>query len=144
MGILGGKLDVLESKLNIYEELSKDMLDKLERAVGTISDNSNKVAIILQKHESRLDDSDKTDALLLKMFEEMKLNNTRDHQRVASRIDTLERKIDDVIKFRWITVGIALAAVTILKAPDIFGNILTPQPKISMMGTEISVPYERS
>lgn len=139
-----GKLAVLESKLDIYEDLSKEMLDKLERAVGTISDNSNKVAIILQKHESRLDDSDKTDALLLKMFEEMKINNTRDHQRVASRIDSLEKKIDDVIKFRWITVGIALAAVTILKAPDIFGNILTPKSNISMMGTEISVPYERS
>jgi len=139
-----GKLAVLESKLDIYEDLSKEMLDKLERAVGTISENSNKVAIILQKHESRLDDSDKTDALLLKMFEEMKTNNTRDHQRVAGRIDALEKKIDDVIKFRWITVGIALAAVTILKAPDIFGNILTPKLNVSMMGTEISVPYERS
>ena len=37
-----GKLAVLESKLNIYEDLSQQMLDKLEKAVGTISDNSNK------------------------------------------------------------------------------------------------------
>jgi ribosome-associated translation inhibitor RaiA len=144
MGIFGGKLNVLETKISIYEELSKDMLDKLERAVGTISDNSNKVAVILERHEGRLDDSDKTDALLLKMFEEMKLNNSRDHQKVATRIDNLEKKIDEIIKFRWITVGIALAAMTLLKAPDIFGNILTPKPNISMMGTEISVPYERS
>ena len=36
-----GKLQVLESKLDIYEDLSKEMLDKLERAVTTISDNSN-------------------------------------------------------------------------------------------------------
>ena len=36
------KLAVLESKLDIYEDLSKEMLDKLERAVGTISENSNK------------------------------------------------------------------------------------------------------
>ena len=144
MGIFGGKLNVLETKISIYEELSKDMLDKLERAVGTISDNSNKVAVILERHEGRLDDSDKTDALLLKMFEEMKLNNSRDHQNVATRINKLEKKIDEIIKFRWITVGIALAAMTLLKAPDIFGNILTPKPNISMMGTEISVPYERS
>jgi hypothetical protein len=144
MGIFGGKLNVLETKISIYEELSKDMLDKLERAVGTISDNSNKVAVILERHEGRLDDSDKTDALLLKMFEEMKLNNSRDHQKVATRIDNLEKKIDEIIKFRWITVGIALAAVTILKAPDIFGNFLTPNQKVSMIGTEISVPYERS
>ena len=36
-----GKLAVLESKLSIYEDLSKEMLDKLEKAVGTISENSN-------------------------------------------------------------------------------------------------------
>ena len=47
-----GKLAVLESKLNIYEDLSKEMLDKLEKAVGTISDNSNKIAIILERHEN--------------------------------------------------------------------------------------------
>ena len=144
MGIFGGKLNVLETKISIYEELSKDMLDKLERAVGTISDNSNKVAVILERHEGRLDDSDKTDALLLKMFEEMKLNNSRDHQKVATRIDNLEKKIDEIIKFRWITVGIALAAMTLLKSPEIFGNFLTPNQKVSMIGTEISVPYERS
>ena len=41
-----GKLQVLESKLDIYEDLSKEMLDKLERAVSTISENSNKVSVI--------------------------------------------------------------------------------------------------
>ena len=51
-----GKLAVLESKLDIYEDLSKEMLDKLERAVGTISENSNKIAIILERHEGRLDE----------------------------------------------------------------------------------------
>ena len=63
-----GKLAVLESKLDIYEDLSKEMLDKLERAVGTISENSNKVAIILERHENRLDESEKHDQLVLKMF----------------------------------------------------------------------------
>ena len=36
-----GKLAVLESKLDIYEDLSKEMMDKLERAVSIISENSN-------------------------------------------------------------------------------------------------------
>ena len=67
-----GKLAVLESKLNIYEDLSKEMLDKLEKAVGTISENSNRIAIILERHENRLDESEKTDDLILKMLEEIK------------------------------------------------------------------------
>ena len=55
-----GKLAVLESKLDIYEDLSKEMLDKLERAVTTISDNSNKIAIVLERHENRLDEGERT------------------------------------------------------------------------------------
>ena len=122
-----GKLAVLESKLNIYEDLSKEMLDKLEKAVGTISDNSNKIAIILERHENRLDESEKHDQLVLKMFEEMKESHRRDHKDVQIRIDTLEKKIDDLYRFRWISVGIAIAVVTVVfKAPDIL-SLWTPQ-----------------
>ena len=122
-----GKLAVLESKLNIYEDLSKEMLDKLEKAVGTISDNSNKIAIILERHENRLDESEKHDQLVLKMFEEMKESNRRDHKDVQIRIDSLEKKIDDLYRFRWISVGIAIAIVTVVfKAPDIL-SLWTPQ-----------------
>ena len=63
-----GKLAVLESKLDIYEDLSKEMLDKLERAVSTISENSNRVSIILERHESRLDEGDKSNQLIIKMI----------------------------------------------------------------------------
>ena len=122
-----GKLAVLESKLNIYEDLSKEMLDKLEKAVGTISDNSNKVAIILERHEGRLDESEKHDQLILKMFDEMKESNRRDHKEVQIRIDSLEKKIDDLYRFRWISVGIAIAVVTLVfKAPDIL-SLWSPQ-----------------
>ena len=122
-----GKLAVLESKLNIYEDLSKEMLDKLEKAVGTISDNSNKIAIILERHENRLDESEKHDQLVLKMFEEMKESNRRDHRDVQVRIDSLEQKIDDLYRFRWISVGIAIAVITVVfKAPDIL-SLWAPQ-----------------
>ena len=60
-----GKLQVLESKLDIYEDLSKEMLEKLERAVFTISENSNKVSVILERHESRLDESQRSDQLII-------------------------------------------------------------------------------
>ena len=110
-----GKLAVLESKLDIYEDLSKEMLDKLERAVATISDNSNRVAIILERHESRLDKSDENDRAILKLIE-----------KVEEKLDTVESRVNDHSRFRWISVGIAIAAVTILEAPTIFGNFLTP------------------
>ena len=73
-----GKLAVLESKLDIYEDLSKEMLDKLERAVTSISDNSNKIAIVLERHENRLDESERADNLILNMLEEIKERHEKD------------------------------------------------------------------
>jgi len=73
-----GRLAVLESKLDIYEDLSKEMLDKLERAVGTISENSNRVAVILERHENRLDESERADKLIIGMLEEMKERHDKD------------------------------------------------------------------
>jgi hypothetical protein len=122
-----GKLAVLESKLDIYEDLSKEMLDKLERAVSTISDNNNKVAIILERHENRIEEGERTNEAIMKLIE-----------KVDEKVDVLECKINQLQKFRWMTVGVAIAAVTILKAPDIFGNFLTPQPNVGMIeGTHI-------
>ena len=94
-----GKLAVLESKLSIYEDLSKEMLDKLEKAVGTISENSNKIAIILERHENRLDESERTDALIIKMMEEMKETHVRDREVLHERITTLTKKVDQNAKF---------------------------------------------
>ena len=37
------KVAVLESKLNIYEELSREMLTKLEAAVEKISEGNNRI-----------------------------------------------------------------------------------------------------
>lgn len=120
------KLAVLESKLDIYEDLSKEMLDKLERAVATISENSNRVAIILERHEGRLNESDKNDQLILKMLEEVKISNTAEHKAVIGRIEKIENRVNDLFKFRWMIIGIAIAVTTIIQVPDIVGNILVP------------------
>jgi len=124
-----GRISVLESKVDIYEELSKEMLGKLEKAVATISENSNKVAVILERHENRLNESDKNDALIINMLEDVKISNTKEHKAVIERIEKVESRVSDLYKFRWVAVGIAIAAVTVLKAPDVFRGILTPPPE---------------
>ena len=115
------KLAVLESKLGIYEDLSKEMLDKLERAVASISESSNRVAIILERHEARLDESDKNDRLIVNMLDDVKEN-------IGKRLDTLETRVNDLATFRWIATGIGTAAVLVIGSAQFFGNLLlTPQ-----------------
>ena len=121
-----GKLAVLESKLNIYEDLSKEMLDKLERAVTTISDNSNKIAIVLERHENRLDDSERSDQLIIKMIEEMKAQEEKNHKILHERIDRIQKKVDTNAKFV-IGAGAVLATlVAVLQVVPPIIKLLTP------------------
>ncbi|WLW37968.1 hypothetical protein [Synechococcus phage S-8S56] len=137
-----GKLAVLESKLDIYEDLSKEMLDKLERAVGTISENSNKIAIILERHESRLDESERTDNLILKMIDELKEQEEKNHQILHERIDRIQKKVDSNQKFV-VGAGAVLAtliAVLQVAAPII--EVLTSQNQAGMIGGPQSASIE--
>lgn len=117
-----GKVQILESKLDIYEELSKEMLAKLERAVSSIQDNSNKVAIILERHESRLDENEKNGTAILKLIE-----------KVEDKIGDVEEKVNNLQKFRWVAMGVAVALITLFEIPKVVERTLTPAPKTSTM-----------
>jgi hypothetical protein len=120
------QLAVLESKFEIYEDLSKEMLDRLEKAVDKISESNAQIATILTKHDARIEHGLKTDDLMLKMIEELKIENKNDHKTVKEKIKDLEEKLQDVTKFRWLTVGIATAAVVVISASGLFADLLTP------------------
>ena len=136
-----GKLKVLESKLDIYEDLSKEMLDKLERAVGTISDNSNKVAVILERHENRLDEVDKSDQLIIKMIEEMKNQEEKNRKTLHERIDRIQKKVDSNQRFV-IGAGAVLATLGVV-AQIVFPlyKSLTSGQNTSMLATAEVVSF---
>ena len=128
------KLAVLESKLGIYEDLSKEMLDKLERAVDKISEGNNQIAQVLARHEAKLDQSERADELLLHMMEEMKSANSKEHEAVIKRIEGVESRVNDLATFRWITVGVATAAAVVIASAGFFGNLLTVGNNGSTLG----------
>ena len=118
-----GKLAVLESKLNIYEDLSKEMLDKLERAVTTISDNSNKIAVVLERHENRLDENERADNLILQMLEEMKERHSKDNDVIHERVSALQKKVDSNQKF---VVGATAVIATLVAVGQVVAPMLRP------------------
>lgn len=129
-----GKLAVLESKLDIYEDLSKEMLDKLERAVGTISENSNRVAVILERHENRLDESERADKLIISMLEEMKERHEKDHELVNTRINAIQKKVDANAKFV-VGAGAVLATlVAVLQVVPPMMKLLTDDKTTASIG----------
>ena len=132
-----GKLAILEAKLDIYEDLSKEMLDKLERAVSTISENSNRVSVILERHENRLDEGDKSNQLIIKMIEEMKDQEEKNHRILHDRIDRIQKKVDSNQKFV-VGAGAVLATlVAVLQVVPGLIRALTPTMQTSMMDTAV-------
>ena len=108
------KLDVLESKLNIYETLSREMLDKLENAVDKISESNQRIATILTKHDERIEQSIKTDELIVKMIEDVKHQNTTEHDRVIKRIEVIELSIAELSKFKWQVLALAGSSILLI------------------------------
>ena len=128
-----GKLAVLESKLDIYEDLSKEMLDKLERAVGTISENSNKIAVILERHENRLDEGERANDLIIKMVDELKEQEDKNHRILHERIDRIQKKVDANQKFV-VGAGAVLATlVTVMQVlPPVIEVLTAPPTQVSI------------
>lgn len=107
------KVAVLESKLDMYEELSKEMLSKLETAVEKISEGNNRIAQILTKHDERIEQSMKTDDLIIKMIDELKETEDKNNKIIHERIDRLQIDLKSVSKFRW-QAGAVIAVVALL------------------------------
>ncbi len=89
------------------------MLTKLEAAVEKISEGNNRIAQILTKHDERIEQSMKTDSLIIKMVDEMKESNKQDHITVNNRIEELQDKIDSLAKFKW-QMGAVAAVLALL------------------------------
>lgn len=130
----GSKIAVLESKLNIYEDLSREMLAKLETAVEKISEGNNRIAQILTKHDERIEQSMKTDALIIKMIDELKENGEKNNKIIHERIDRIQVELKAFSKFRWQVGGVLIVSALLIGAGSrIVPLFLTPQSQQVIM-----------
>ena len=121
------KVAALETKLDIYEELSREMLAKLESAVDKISEGNSRIAQILAKHDERIEQSIKSDDLIIKMIDEMKTTNEKNTQIIHGRIDKIQEDIKAFSKFRWQVGGVLVVAALLIGAGSRIAPIfLTP------------------
>ena len=124
------KVEVLESKLDMYEDLSREMLTKLETAVEKISEGNNRIAQILTKHDERIEQSMKTDTLIIKMIDELKETEERNNTIIHERIDRLQVEIKAFSKFRWQIGGVLIVGALMIGAGSRIAPIfLTPEPQ---------------
>ena len=128
------KLEVLQSKLDIYEDLSKEMLDKLERAVSTISDNSNKIAIVLERHENRLDEGERTNDAIIQMIKDHQKYDDRMFKNIDTKIEELDKKVEKNSKFVVGAMAVIATVVTVLQVAPPIVRLLTQPTTAATMG----------
>ena len=109
------------------------MLDKLERAVGTISENSNRVAVILERHEGRLDEAQRADKLIIGMLDEMKERYEKNTEAINARINKIQKRVDHNAKFVVGAAAVIATLVSVLHVSPSVIEVLTPQASSSSM-----------
>jgi chromosome segregation ATPase len=132
----GVRMAVLEEKLTVYEELSKEMLSKLESAVDKISEANQNVAKILVRHEERLDQSVQTEMTMMKLLDELKEQRKEDIKEVKHEIQRLEAamnrahdRISEISKYRWIFAGALLIFSFLISESNIIANYFRESPQ---------------
>ena len=119
------------------------ILERLEKIVDTLSENSIKMGQLLAVHNEKLDKQDRIDAVLFEKIESVHREVNRQASEIKAGCERDIRKVDDRLRIMekkmWSIFG-ALAVISfIVSVPGqkIVGNILTPAPAdIIIQGTQ--------
>jgi|694.fasta_scaffold24395_12 hypothetical protein len=126
------KLAVLESKLSIYEDLSREMLSKLESAVDKISEGNSRIATILAKHDERIEQSIRNDELIVRMIDDLKDENKEDYNSILKRVESLEKVVEELKKFRWQFAAIISAALIFVGIIPTMKALINPSTTVQI------------
>ena len=117
---------------------SEAMLDRLERVIETLQDNSVKMGQMLAVHDEKLDKQDRIDAVLFEKIESVHREVSRQSSEIKAGCERDIRKVDDrlrtIEKKMWTIAG-AIAIISFVVSPigqRIVGTILTPASETSI------------
>jgi archaellum component FlaC len=116
------KIAVLEERLSSYELL----LNKIDEAIQIMGKTNQNISKMLAVHDEKIEQCGKTDEMISRMINELKDENRDQHKGVTDRIKALEVKVEDIAKFRWIIVGVAVVVSFAVSQSSMVVDILTP------------------
>jgi len=116
------KIAVLEERLSSYEL----MLNKIDEAIQIMGKTSQNISKMLAVHEEKIEQCGKSDNMIVNMIHELKEENREQHELVSDRMRTLESKVEEIAKFRWIIVGSVVILSFVFSQSSTVIDILTP------------------
>ncbi len=120
---------------------SDAMLERLERVIETLQDNSVKMGQMLAVHDEKLDKQDRIDAVLFEKIESVHREVNRQSAEIKAGCERDIRKVDDRLRLMekkmWSIFG-ALAVISFVVSPvgqRVVSTALTPAPETSIIQT---------
>ena len=120
-------------------ETNNALIERLERVIETLSENSIKMGQMLAVHDEKLDKQDRIDAVLFEKVESLHREVSRSTAEIKAGCERDIRKVDDRLrvmeKKMWSIFG-ALSIISFLVSPigqRIVGAVLTPPAEASII-----------
>ncbi len=102
MGLFNdSRVSVIESRLETHEKY----FTKLDESIEKLSEVSLSIKEMLIKHEGKLEERALEEDALYEKIEELKQESHREHNELTDRIDSIEKKVEDLTKWRYLVAG---------------------------------------
>jgi len=115
------------------------MLDRLERVIETLQENSIKMGQMLAVHDEKLEKQDRIDAVLFEKVESLHREVNRQSTEIKAGCERDIRKVDDRLRLMekkmWSIFG-GLAIISFIVSPvgqRIVGSALTPDSQATII-----------
>ena len=126
-------------------EINAAILERLEKVVDKLSDNSTKMGELLAVHNEKLDKQDRIDAVLFEKVESVHREVNRRAEEIKKGCERDIRKVDDRLrameKKMWSIAG-AIAIISFIVSPigqRVLKTALTPEVEASIISQEITL-----
>ena len=118
------------------------VVERLEKVIDTLSENSIKMGQMLAVHDEKLDKQDRIDAVLFEKVESVHREINRQSAEIKAGCERDIRKVDDrlrVMEKKMWTIAGAIAIISFVVSPmgqRVVGSLLTPAPQASIIDTK--------
>ena len=123
---------------------SEAMLDRLERVIETLQDNSVKMGQMLAVHDEKLDKQDRIDAVLFEKIESVHREVNRQSSEIKAGCERDIRKVDErlrKIEMKMWTIAGAISIISFVVSPvgqKVIRPLLTPIPQSVIVSPSVA------
>ncbi len=120
------------------ESINAAILERLEKVVDTLQDNSMKMGQLLAVHNEKLDKQDRIDAVLFEKVDSVHREVNRKAEEIKKGCERDIRKVDDRLRLMekkmWsIFGGLTIVSFVVSPIGQKFLKSLTPPPDVSIL-----------